>query len=145
MTASRARLSLVTLGVEDVRRATAFYTSLGFERSSASVDGEGSFFHLAGSLWAVWRKEAMAADVGVAPEGTGFRAVALAVNLDSEAEVDGAFDQWATAGAAVVKPPEHASWGGYTGYVADLDGHLWELAYNPGFGFTPDGQLDLPR
>ena len=66
------------------------------------------------------------------------------MNLDSEVDVDGAFDRWATAGATVVKPPEHASWGGYTGYVADLDGHLWELAYNPGFGFTPDGQLDLP-
>jgi uncharacterized protein len=144
MAASRARLSLVTLGVDDVRRATAFYTSLGFERSSVSVEGEVSFFRVAGSVLAVWARDAMATDVGVAPEGSGFRAVALSMNCDSEAEVDAAFDRWATAGAAVVKPPEPTSWGGYTGYVADLDGHLWELAYNPAFGFTADGQLDLP-
>ena len=144
MAASRARLSLVTLGVGDVRRATAFYTSLGFDRSSVSVEGEVSFFRMAGSVLAVWGMDAMAADVGVTPEGTGFQAHALAMNFDSEADVDAAFDQWATAGATVVKLPEHTSWGGYTGYVADLDGHLWELAYNPGFAFTADGQLDLP-
>ena len=144
MAASRARLSLVTLGVDDVRRATAFYTSLGFERSSVSVEGEVSFFRVAGSVLAVWGRDAMAADIGVAPDGAGFRAVVLSMNGDSEADVDAAFDRWATAGATVVKPPEHTSWGGYTGYVADLDGHIWELAYNPGFGFTTDGQLDLP-
>ena len=70
--------------------------------------------------------------------------MALAMNCDSEADVDAAFDAWATAGATVVKPPEPTFYGGYAGYVADLDGHLWELAYNPGFGFTPDGRLDLP-
>jgi len=144
MAATRARLSLVTLGVEDVSRATAFYTSLGFDRSSASVDGEVSFFAMAGSVLGIWRRAAMATDVGVPPDGSGFRGVALSVNCDSEADVDWAFERWATAGATVVKPPEHAEWGGYSGYVADLDGHLWELAYNPGFAFLPDGRIDLP-
>ena len=144
MAASPPRLSLVTLGVSDVRRATAFYTTLRFEASSASVEGEVTFFRMAGSVLAVWGREALAADVGTTPDGTGFRAMALAMNCDSEAEVDAAFDAWATAGATVVKPPEPTFYGGYAGYVADLDGHLWELAYNPGFGFTPDGRLDLP-
>jgi uncharacterized protein len=144
MPATTARLSLVTLAVEDVRRATAFYTSLGFEPSSASVDGEVTFFRTVGSVLAVWGRADMAADVGVAPEGSGFRGAGLAMNHDSEADVDRSFEQWEAAGATVVKPPEHTSWGGYTGYVADLDGHLWELAYNPGFGFTPDGRIELP-
>ena len=142
--ASVPRLSLVTLGVGDLDRATAFYTTLGFERSSASVDGDVTFFRMAGSVLALYPRERLAADVGIAVEGTGFRAITLAMNCDSEADVDWAFEQWAAAGASVMMPPEHAAWGGYTGYVADLDGHLWELAYNPGWGFTADGRLDLP-
>jgi uncharacterized glyoxalase superfamily protein PhnB len=142
--ASVPRLSLVTLGVEDLDRATAFYTTLGFERSSASVDGDVTFFRMAGSVLALYPRERLAADVGIAVDGTGFRAITLAMNCDSEADVDWAFEQWAAAGASVMMPPEHAAWGGYTGYVADLDGHLWELAYNPGWGFTVDGRLDLP-
>jgi len=138
------RLSLVTLGVEDLDRATAFYTTLGFERSSASVDGDVTFFRMAGSVLALYPRERLAADVGIAVAGSGFRAITLAMNCDSEADVDWVFEQWAAAGATVMMPPEHAAWGGYTGYVADLDGHLWELAYNPGWGFTADGRIDLP-
>jgi predicted lactoylglutathione lyase len=139
-----ARLSLVTLGVSDLSRATAFYTTLGFDKSSVSVEGDVTFFRTAGSVLALYARERLAEDAGVAPEGTGFRGVALAMNCDSEDAVDQAFEQWASAGASIMKNPEHAAWGGYTGYVADLDGHLWELAYNPGFTFTPDGQVDLP-
>jgi uncharacterized protein len=139
-----ARLSLVTLGVVDLGRATAFYTTLGFERSSASVDGEVAFFRTDGSVLALYPRERLAADAGVADTGSGFRGVALAINCHSEADVDWAFEQWAAAGATVVMPPEHAAWGGYTGHVADLDGHLWELAFNPGWGFTADGRVDLP-
>jgi uncharacterized glyoxalase superfamily protein PhnB len=141
---SGARLSLVTLGVSDLSRATAFYIALGFERSSASVDGDVTFLRTVGSVLALYPRERLAADARVAADGSGFRGVALAMNCDSEADVDWAFDQWATAGATVMAPPEHAPWGGYTGYVADLDGHLWELAYNPGFAFTADGRVDLP-
>jgi uncharacterized glyoxalase superfamily protein PhnB len=144
MASTAARLSLVTLGVSDLSRATGFYTSLGFERSSASVDGDVTFFRMAGSVLALYPRQQLAADAGVAADGTGFRGVAMAMNCDSEADVDWAFEQWATAGATVMMPPEHAAWGGYTGYVADLDGHLWELAYNPGWGFTPDGRVELP-
>jgi uncharacterized protein len=142
--ATPARLSLITLGVQDLSRATAFYLTLGFQPSSASVEGEVTFFRMAGSVLALYPWERLAADVGVGVEGTGFRGVTLAMNCDSEADVDWAFEQWATAGATVLTPPEHVAWGGYLGYVADLDGHVWELAYNPDIGFTPDGLLDLP-
>jgi predicted lactoylglutathione lyase len=142
--ATTARLSLVTLGVSDLSRATAFYTTLGFPRSSVSVDGDVTFFRMAGSVLALYPRERLAEDAGVEAQGSGFRGVALAMNCDSEDGVDQAFEQWASAGASIMKLPAHAVWGGYTGYVADLDGHLWELAFNPGFTFTPDGLVDLP-
>jgi len=139
-----ARLSLVTLGVSDVARATGFYLSLGFERSSASVDGEVTFFRTEGSVLGLYGRGALAADAGVAVEGVGFKATSLSMNCDSPDAVDEAFEAWATAGATVLHPPEPTAWGGYVGYVADLDGHLWELAHNPHFPFLPDGRIDLP-
>jgi predicted lactoylglutathione lyase len=139
-----ARLTLVTLGVADLSRATAFYTAVGFERSSASAEGV-TFFRAAGSVLALYPWELLAEDARVPPEGTGFRGVTLAMNCDSEAAVDAMFEVWQTAGARLVKPAEHAFWGGYTGYIADLDDHLWEIAYNPHWPFTEDGRLILPE
>jgi uncharacterized glyoxalase superfamily protein PhnB len=139
-----ARLSLVTLGVSDVERATNFYLALGFERSSASVDGEVSFFRMAGSVLAVYGREDLAADAGLVADGSGFRGVSLSMNFDTVADVDRAFQAWAVAGATVLRSAAPTPWGGYVGYVSDLDGHLWELAHNPSFPFTPDGRIDLP-
>jgi predicted lactoylglutathione lyase len=139
-----ARLSLVTLGAADLSRATAFYTAVGFEPSSASAEGV-TFFRAVGSVLALYPWELLAEDARVSPEGTGFRGVTLAMNCDSEAAVDAMFEVWQTAGARLVKPPEHAFWGGYTGYVADLDDHLWEIAYNPHWPLTEDGRIVLPE
>jgi uncharacterized glyoxalase superfamily protein PhnB len=138
------RLSLVTLGVSDLSRATSFYATLGFEPSSASVEGNVTFYRMVGSVLALYSRRQLAEDAKVANTGSGFGGISLGINYDSEDAVDEAFERWASAGATVMKLPEHAIWGGYTGYVADLDGHLWELAYNPGFPFTADGRLDLP-
>jgi uncharacterized glyoxalase superfamily protein PhnB len=139
------RLSLVTLGVADVERATSFYLSLGFERSSASVDGAVTFFRMAGSVLALYGRGDLAADAGLGADGSGFRAVSLSINFDTADGVDRAFESWAAAGATVLRSPSSTAWGGYVGYVSDLDGHLWELAYNPGFPFTADGRIDLPE
>ena len=76
-------------------------------------------------------REALALDAAVPAEGSGFRGVSLAINLATIELVDAAFDSWAAVGGTVVKRPHTAFWGGYSGYVADPDGHLWELAYNP--------------
>ena len=141
---SAGRLSLITLGVADVARATAFYDSVGFERSSASVAGEVSFYRTGGSVLALYGWGQLAGDLRVDPASAGFRGVTLAMNCTSEADVDATFDQWATAGAMVVQPPEPASWGGYLAYVADLDGHVWELTYNPDIPLSDDGQLQMP-
>ena len=143
-----ARVSLVTLGVRDVPAATGFYTAIGFELAPASVEGEVSFLRTAGALLALWGVDALAADAGIADRidgsaaGPGFRGVSLAINLDSPAEVDAALAAARAAGASVPKPAGPTDWGGYSGYFADLDGHLWEVAHNP---FWPLDERGLPQ
>jgi uncharacterized protein len=142
-----ARVSLATLGVEDVERATAFYRALGWPLSPASVAGEVSFFHTDGARLALWDLAALAADTGQTPGETpaaGFRHTMLALNLGSPEEVDAVFQEVRGAGGRVVKAPSRADWGGYTGSFADPDGHLWEVAYNPDFPLGPDGLPRLP-
>jgi uncharacterized protein len=145
-----AVVSLVTLGVRDVAASTGFYLALGFELSSASVAGEVSFFQTAGSLLAVWGEEALRADSRAEvcpPAGAfpAFRGVALAINVESRAAVDAALETARTAGAQVMKPAGPTDWGGYEGYFADPDGHLWEIAHNPGWPLGADGLPQLPR
>src|SRR5512132_1468775 len=127
-----ARVSLITLGVADLNRSTDFYRALGWPLSSASVFGTVSFFRTGGAVLALWGRDHLAADVKVdAVTTSGFRAVALAINLDMPEDVDGALQQAVAAGARLVRPAHSADWGGYSGYFADPDGHLWEVAYNP--------------
>jgi predicted lactoylglutathione lyase len=143
-----ARVSLATLGVADVERATAFYVALGWRLSPASVAGEVSFFHTDGALLALWDLAALAADTGQTPgeaPATGFRPTMLAMNLESPEAVDAVFEEIRGVGGRVVTAPSKADWGGYTGSFADLDGHLWEVAYNPDFlPIGPDGRPTLP-
>lgn len=137
------RISMVTLGVADVAAATAFYEKLGFHKSSASQEAV-TFFKLKGTLLGLFGRAALAADAGVADSRPGFSAVTLARNLASEAEVDEAFAHALSCGAKAVKKPEKVFWGGYSGYFADPDGHLWELAYNPFMENDADGFMQLP-
>jgi uncharacterized protein len=138
-----ARLTLVTLGVADVARATTFYEALGWQRSSASND-DVSFFQLGGLALSVFGRQALADDATVSSQGRGFAGVSLAINLESEAEVDRVAGEWVACGGTMVKQPHRVFWGGYSGYVADPDGHLWELAHNPGFTLSADGSMQLP-
>ena len=118
------RISLLTLGVADVARATAFFESLGWHRSGASVEFT-TFFNTAGPILTLFgRVKDLADDAGVSPDGSGFRAVTVAINLESREAVDAAFAEWVAAGATLVKQPVEVFWGGYSSYVADLDGHL---------------------
>ncbi|MEP7203828.1 MAG: VOC family protein, partial [Ilumatobacteraceae bacterium] len=89
-------------------------------------------------------RRALAEDATVSPQGEGFSGISLAINLESEAEVDRVAAEWVSCGGTLVKQPHRVFWGGYSGYVKDLDGHLWELAHNPGFRLLPDGSMQLP-
>jgi len=126
-----AHLSLVTLGVADVGRSTAFYEALGWRRSSASDADDITFFQLGSVVLAVYGASHLADDAVQPAPIAGFRGVTLAINLVSPAEVDRVFAEWVAAGAVPVKQPVEVSWGGYSSYVADPDGHLWEIAFNP--------------
>jgi catechol 2,3-dioxygenase-like lactoylglutathione lyase family enzyme len=138
------RITLITLGVADVARARAFYASLGWKESAASV--ESTAFFQAGSLGlALWGREALARDLGAEPPPAGaFSGVALAYNARSKALVDAALAEAVAAGGTLRKAARDAEWGGYSGYFADPDGHVWEVAWNPHFGLGPNGELELP-
>lgn len=137
------RLTMVTLGVADVARSTSFYESLGWRRSSASQPSI-TFFSMQGSVLGLFGRESLADDAGVDPAGSGFRAVTTALNCASRDEVDAVYAEWVAAGATPVKPPEAVFWGGYSSYVADPDGHLWEIAHNPMSPNDADGRMPLP-
>jgi uncharacterized protein len=136
----RAAVSLVTLGVADVSRSEAFYASLGWEVAVTAEDGL-RVFRTQGAWLALYPRDSLAADAGVAPgSGQGFRDVALALNLDSPKEVDKAFELALKAGGSTLSSPEQKSWGGYSGYISDPDGHAWEVAYNPLWPNGSDGR-----
>jgi uncharacterized protein len=129
----RPKLSVVTLGVRDLERARRFYYALGWSCGDPEPDSDVCFFRLDGVVLALYGWDDLAADAALPPGRTdpGFRGIALAHNEPSEAAVDRAYDRFLAAGASVVKRPAGTAWGGYSGYVADPDGHLWEIAYNP--------------
>jgi predicted lactoylglutathione lyase len=143
MNAAHPRLTLLTLGVKDIAKSAAFYEALGFRRKARGSDGV-AFFEAGGLILSLWSAEQLADDAKVTPEGSGFRSVSLAWNCACSEDVDVALERAVTLGAKLLRPPQQVFWGGYTGYFADPDGHIWEVAYNPHFPMTDDGQLLLP-
>lgn len=137
------RMTLVTLGVLDIAAATAFYERLGLVKSSASTDSV-SFFQLGPSVLGLFGRDALRADAEADAVWSGNGGVTLAQNLASEAEVDALLALAESAGARILKPAQKAFWGGYHGYFADPDGHVWEIAHNPHFSLGKDGRLILP-
>ena len=137
------RVTLITLGVADLARARAFYAALGWIPHATSQDGV-AFYQMHGAVLSLFGRDDLAEDQGRpgAPLGTG--AMTLAQNFATEAEVDAAFARAVDAGAAALKAPRKVFWGGYSGYFADPDGHVWELAMNPFWPLAADGSLTLP-
>lgn len=141
-----SHISLVTLGVDDLVRATTFYEALGWRRSSASVDGTVAFLTGGTVALALWGRDDLAEDARIEVAGRHTHGdIALAINLDSEASADALLASAAAAGARITKPAQRADWGGYSGYFQDPDGHLWEVAHNPSFARHPDGRIELPH
>jgi catechol 2,3-dioxygenase-like lactoylglutathione lyase family enzyme len=139
------QISLITLGVTDLERAIHFYRDgLGWPHSSVGA-GEVAFFHTKGTVLALYPHEALAADAGLPVARPGFSGITLAHNVRSRELVDVVMEEAIAAGAALVKAARELSWGGYVGYIADPDDHVWEIAWNPGFSFADDGSLLLPE
>ena len=136
------RISIITLGVTDLARAKAFYEQLGWRGHEVQE----TVFVQAGSLALVlWGRDRLAQDSGVeAGPPVGFDGIVLAQNVRSRAEVDEIVAAAREAGATVTRAPAETFYGGYAGVFADPDGHLWEIAHNPGFTLAEDGSLVLP-
>lgn len=136
------RVTLITLGVADLAASKAFYGRLGWQEHG-QLPGV-AFYQMQGAVLALFGLADLAADQGRAGAALGTGAVTLAQNFATVDAVDAAFAQALAAGATALKPPETAEWGGYSGYWADPDGHVWEVAMNPFWPLAADGSLTLP-
>ncbi len=137
------RVSLITLGVTDVARSRRFYETLGFVASSAS-NADVTFFDAGGVVLGLFGRKALADDAQIADSAPGFSGISIAHNCRSEAEVDAVIAEAVAAGGHLVKAAHKVFWGGYSGYFADPDGYLWEVAHNPFFPFDDAGRVVLP-
>ena len=137
------RLSLVTLGVDDIARSRAFYEALGFKPSGPS-DDDVAFYTAGGTILSLYSRAALLRDLGLADSKPGFSGITLAHNVRTEPEVAGVLNEAVAAGGRLIKGAHKIFWGGIIGFFADPDGHLWEVAYNPGFSLDDKGQIVLP-
>ncbi len=136
------RISLITLGVASVPRARTFYEQLGWR--GQEVD-ETVFFQAGGVALVLWGRAKLAADSGVDDQHTdGFGGMSLAHNVRSRGEVDEVLATAANAGAVITRVAAETFYGGYAGCFRDPDGHVWEIAHNPGFPLGPDGAITIP-
>lgn len=136
------RVNLITLGVEDLDRAKAFYAALGWQPAEQQ---EGvAFYRMQGAALGLFGKGPLAEDQGRPGAELGTGAMTLAQNFQDRAGVDQAYAAALAAGARELKAPEEVFWGGYSGYYADPDGHVWELAHNPFWTVNDDGSLTIP-
>ncbi|NQV82641.1 MAG: VOC family protein [Rhodospirillales bacterium] len=141
------RLSMITLGVADLKKAKAFYENVvGWEATPSPP--EIAFFDLGGLVFSLYPLEDMAKDRNAAPDAAGSggsQSFALAHNARSKEDVDAIFSRLREKGAAILKEPEEVFWGGYSGYFADFDGHAWEVAYNPHWVILEDGRVSMTK
>ncbi len=135
------RVSLITLGVADVARARAFYEQLGWHGQQAQ---DTVFVQAGGLALVLWGRDQLTADAGITDDGGSYGGIALAHNVRSPPEVDEIVAAAEAAGATVTKAPAETFYGGHAAYFRDPDGHVWEVAHNPGFTLEADGSLTLP-
>ncbi len=141
------RLSMITVGVDDLERAQAVYEHVvGWK--AAPGPPEIAFFDLGGVAFSLYPHHALAKDMDAAAEDSGdysSRGFAIAHNARSKEEVDSIFSRLKEKGATIVKEPEEVFWGGYSGYFSDPDGHSWEVAYNPHWTIREDGRVSMAK
>jgi uncharacterized protein len=138
------RVSIITLGVGDLERSKSFYERLGWRRGMTKSEGI-AFFQAGRIALALFPREELARDANITDDGQGFRGFSLAYNTRQREEVDAVIAEAEAAGATVLKPAEEAFWGGYSGYFADPDRFVWEVAWNPFFEIAEDGGIRIPE
>ena len=142
-----ANFAIVTLGVADLERSVRFYRDLGWEQHGDLAQGI-TWFETSGCWLGLFGYDALADDATVEPtpeqDLPTYRGITLALNLADEDAVDLAFARVHEIGGRIVKPAHRTEWGGYSGYFADPDGHLWEICYHPGFPLDEDGRISIP-
>jgi uncharacterized protein len=135
-------ISIVTLGVADYARAKSFYEALGW---TVTLDiQETAFFQANGVVLVLWSREKLAQDTGVDDDGSRWGGITLAHNVGSRDEVHEVIEAARAKDATITREPAETFYGGFAGAFRDLDGHAWEIAYNPGFGLNDDGSVVLP-
>lgn len=135
------RISLITLGVADLRRAHEFYTAIGWQVGNDWRAQKVAFFQCGGMVLALWDRNELAADSGTQPTPPG--AVTLAHNVRNASEVDATLAEAERAGATIVRRGAQTSWGGYSAAFLDPDGHAWEIAHNPSWTIAMDGSVEI--
>lgn len=138
------RVTIITLGVSDLRASTHFYEQQFGWKKLASSNEDISFFQLNGLLLSLYPRKKLAEDATVGAAGVGFRGFALSYNTRSKAEVDQLIAGLEEKGVRIVKRPQEVFWGGYSSYIADPDDHLWEIAYNPFLRMDDQGNVAEP-
>ena len=136
-------ISLITLGVDNMTRSRAFYQALGWKLSKAS-NPHVSFFHMHGTQLALWSRVSLLEDAGLPAGERGSVNFTLAMSCTSKNEVDERLQEAKASGATILKAAHDTFWGGYSGYFADTEGHVWEVAWNPYFPLQADGTIKLP-
>jgi uncharacterized protein len=146
MPAPVARLTVITLGVADMRNSIAFYQALGFVRKFRATGEIVAFFETGGTVIGLFPWDRLAQDVTLPanPRPQAFRGVTMAWNCRTDEEVDQVIDFAIAKGASLLKPPHKTDYGGYSGYFADPDGHAWEVVVAPNIEVGEDRRVHLP-
>ncbi|MCZ8156742.1 MAG: VOC family protein [Leptospira sp.] len=140
----KQKINLITLGVKDLKASLAFYEGgLGWKKSEQSQESV-AFFQLNGLILSLFNRRSLAEDATVEDSPTGFSALTLAYNTESEEEVNQVIETVRKLGARILKEPQKVFWGGYSAYFADPDGHIFEVAFNPYFPMNEKGEVILP-
>jgi predicted lactoylglutathione lyase len=134
-------IALITLGVSDYEGAKGFYAALGWTPTREME--ETAFFQANGVVLVLWARSKLASDMGITDDRATWSGIALAHNVGSQEEVDELVEQAREAGAEITREPAATFYGGYAAGFRDLDGHAWEVAYNPGFPLLSDGSVDI--
>lgn len=136
------RLTLVTIGVDDLDRSVAFYSALGWAPANDVAAQDVAFFQAGGIVIGLWHRDELAAD-SVVEDAGGWGGITLAHNVGSPEEVDAVLADADAAGAKIGRPGAETVWGGYSGVFIDPDGHPWEVAHNPHWTINEDGGVTL--